>query len=233
MRATRALQVTPFLILAIGVDNMFLLAQLEATHSHIWHIPDRIAATLEAAGPSIALASLAEALAFAVAALTPMPAVRCFAVVAAVAVLLDFALQLTAFVALLTLDCERTRDGRADCWPCWAQRAPVSSTPLSRDFQVRSLQNIRVPMQRTRRATQVSLHSIGEVVALCSVYAAVLTWPFAVSVRVRTWCCRMLCCTGFSCAATQQPHDVSTRCAACRSPVARQAIPLSAAPTTF
>lgn len=132
------MQVTPFLILAIGVDNMFLLAQLEATNSHIRHIPERIAATLEAAGPSIALASLAEALAFAVAAFTPMPAVRCFAIVAAVAVLLDFALQLTAFVALLTLDCERTRDGRADCWPCWSQRAAVSGTPLSRDFQVRT-----------------------------------------------------------------------------------------------
>lgn len=34
------------------------------------------------------------------------------------AVLLDFLLQITAFVALVTLDFERAKDNRIDCFPC-------------------------------------------------------------------------------------------------------------------
>ncbi len=45
------------------------------------------------AGPSITLAAAAETLAFALGGLTPMPAVRNFSLVAALAVLLDFFLQ--------------------------------------------------------------------------------------------------------------------------------------------
>ena len=48
---------------------------------------------LQVAGPSIALASLSEVLAFAIAAATPVPAVRNFAIVAASAVAADFVLQ--------------------------------------------------------------------------------------------------------------------------------------------
>lgn len=36
----------------------------------------------------------------------------------ALAVLLDFLLQITAFVALVTLDFVRTKDNRIDCFPC-------------------------------------------------------------------------------------------------------------------
>lgn len=131
-------QVTPFLVLAIGVDNMFLLAQLEANLAGIFDVRDRIQACLGAAGPSIALASLCEVLAFAVAAATPMPAVRSFAIVAAVAVLLDFLLQLTAFVAFLSLTSERRRDGTLVCFQCWRPTSPEGPmTPLIRNFQVR------------------------------------------------------------------------------------------------
>lgn len=34
------------------------------------------------------------------------------------AVLLDYLLQITAFVALLTLDFRRSESGRVDCFPC-------------------------------------------------------------------------------------------------------------------
>lgn len=48
---------------------------------------------LGAAGPSITLAASCEGLAFGLGALTPMPAVRNFSLCAAMAVLLDFVLQ--------------------------------------------------------------------------------------------------------------------------------------------
>ncbi|KAK9724452.1 hypothetical protein RND81_05G073000 [Saponaria officinalis] len=47
-----------------------------------------------------------------------MPAVRVFSMFAALAVLLDFLLQVTAFVALIVFDFRRAEDHRIDCIPC-------------------------------------------------------------------------------------------------------------------
>lgn len=51
-------------------------------------------------------------------ALSTMPAVKSFALYAAVAILLDFALQMTAFVALLSLDCRRQDSNRSELLCC-------------------------------------------------------------------------------------------------------------------
>ncbi|TQD98301.1 hypothetical protein C1H46_016122 [Malus baccata] len=79
----------------------------------------RISNALVEVGPSITLASLSEVLAaFAVGSFIPMPACRVFSMFAALAVLLDFLLQVTAFVALIVFDFRRTEDKRVDCFPC-------------------------------------------------------------------------------------------------------------------
>ncbi|TQE07626.1 hypothetical protein C1H46_006769 [Malus baccata] len=82
-------------------------------------------------GPSITLASLSEVLAFALRSFIPMSACRVFSMFAglfskislahssaALAVLLDFLLQVTVFVALIVFDFWRTEDKRVDCYPC-------------------------------------------------------------------------------------------------------------------
>ena len=46
-----------------------------------------------------------------------IPSDLCF-LLAALAVLLDFILQVTAFVALIVFDFKRTEDKRVDCFPC-------------------------------------------------------------------------------------------------------------------
>lgn len=51
-------------------------------------------------------------------ALSTMPAVKSFALYAAMAILLDFALQMTAFVALLSLDCRRQDSNRCELLCC-------------------------------------------------------------------------------------------------------------------
>lgn len=53
------LQVIPFLVLAVGVDNMFILAnELDRTDVRL-PLPERLGRTLAAAGPSISLAATA------------------------------------------------------------------------------------------------------------------------------------------------------------------------------
>lgn len=51
-------------------------------------------------------------------ALSTMPAVKSFALYAALAVLMDFALQMTAFVALLSLDARRQDNNRCELLCC-------------------------------------------------------------------------------------------------------------------
>lgn len=157
-------EVIPFLVLAVGVDNVFLLlAELErqnlfhGPNSHQFHPvststqgflglstpmsppqrhhdasfesgspssapghnddaqstsaalspEERVARTLAKMGPSLLLSTGTQIVAFALGALVPMPAVRNFALYAALSVLVNAALQVTIFISALTLDLKR------------------------------------------------------------------------------------------------------------------------------
>ncbi|BBN15246.1 Niemann-Pick C1 protein [Marchantia polymorpha subsp. ruderalis] len=117
-------EVIPFLVLAVGVDNMCILVHaVKRQANKDESVETRVGRALAEVGPSITLASLSEVLAFTVGIFTPMPACRVFSMFAAVAVLLDYLLQVTAFVALLTYDLKRAESGRVDCFPCIAVTA--------------------------------------------------------------------------------------------------------------
>ncbi|XP_057974422.1 uncharacterized protein LOC131162209 isoform X2 [Malania oleifera] len=112
------MEVIPFLVLAVGVDNMCILVHAVKRQPLELPLEGRISNALVEVGPSITLASLSEVLAFAVGSFIPMPACRVFSMFAALAVLLDFLLQITAFVALIVFDFLRAEDRRVDCFPC-------------------------------------------------------------------------------------------------------------------
>lgn len=112
------MEVIPFLVLAVGVDNMCILVHAVKRQPLELPLEGRISNALVEVGPSITLASLSEVLAFAVGSFIPMPACRVFSMFAALAVLLDFLLQVTAFVALIVFDFLRAEDKRIDCFPC-------------------------------------------------------------------------------------------------------------------
>jgi Niemann-Pick C1 protein len=130
-------EVIPFLVLAVGVDNVFILvheldrqnglhgpgskpAQQDAAPDYEESLDDemdvpthlsaeeRVARTVARMGPSILLSSVTEVIAFGLGALVPMPAVRNFALYAAGSVLLGAMLQLTVFVSAMTWDLKRT-----------------------------------------------------------------------------------------------------------------------------
>jgi Sterol-sensing domain of SREBP cleavage-activation len=63
-------------------------------------VPQRLGGALAEAGPSITLAAAAETLAFALGGLTSMPAVRNFALCAALAIFLDFLLQVCGLLPM-------------------------------------------------------------------------------------------------------------------------------------
>lgn len=99
------IEVIPFLILAIGVDNIFIMVRtFEQQDEQQQHdVKEGIGKMLEKVGPSICLTAMSETGCFAVGILVEMPAVKTFAMYATVAVFLNFVLQMTAFVALMSI----------------------------------------------------------------------------------------------------------------------------------
>ncbi|MBN3296956.1 NPCL1 protein, partial [Amia calva] len=121
------LQVVPFLVLAVGADNIFIFVLEfqrderrpgEKREEHIGRILGNVA-------PSMLLCSASECVCFFLGALSSMPAVKSFALYAALAVLMDFLLQMSAFVALLSLDARRQDASRCEILCC----VTVSSRP--------------------------------------------------------------------------------------------------------
>ncbi|KAF2718019.1 NCR1, Niemann-pick type C [Polychaeton citri CBS 116435] len=123
-------EVIPFLVLAVGVDNIFLIVH-EFERVNISRadepINERIARALGRMGPSILLSASTETVAFALGAAVGMPAVKNFAAYAAGAVFINALLQMTMFVAVLALNQRRVEAGRADCFPCVKLRKGVDS----------------------------------------------------------------------------------------------------------
>jgi len=121
------MEVIPFLALAIGVDNVFMLTQAsEKIASQIPRISpaERAAGALASAGPSMLLAATAETMGFAVGTLTSMPALRDFAACAAFAIAINFLIQVAAMPALLALDATRMEQRRYDIIPWVKAPAP-------------------------------------------------------------------------------------------------------------
>ncbi len=124
-------EVIPFLVLAVGVDNIFLIVhEFERVNSS--HpdeaVEDRVAKALGRMGPSILLSASTETIAFALGATVGMPAVKNFAVYAAGAVLINAILQVTMFVSVLALNQRRVEASRADCFPCIRVRRADTAT---------------------------------------------------------------------------------------------------------
>ncbi|KAL3273722.1 hypothetical protein HHI36_015151 [Cryptolaemus montrouzieri] len=110
------IEVIPFLVLAVGVDNIFILVQTHQREAKRKNesVAQHIGRTLGKVGPSILLTSVSESCCFFLGSLSDMPAVRAFALYAGLALMVDFILQITCFVSLLALDTLRQNENRFD-----------------------------------------------------------------------------------------------------------------------
>ncbi|WPK27283.1 hypothetical protein PUMCH_004664 [Australozyma saopauloensis] len=113
-------EVIPFLILAVGVDNIFLIVHelhVISENNPQQSISERIALSMARIGPSCFISALIQFLMFFLASTVQMPAVRNFAFYSAGAVFINFSLQMTLFISFLTIDQKRLEEGRMDCLP--------------------------------------------------------------------------------------------------------------------
>uniref|UniRef100_A0AAQ5YGY8 SSD domain-containing protein n=1 Tax=Amphiprion ocellaris TaxID=80972 RepID=A0AAQ5YGY8_AMPOC len=114
------IEVIPFLVLAVGVDNIFIIVQTYQRDERMpqEEIHQQIGRILGDVAPSMFLSSFSETVAFFLGALSNMPAVRTFSMFAGLAVFIDFLLQISCFVSLLGLDARRQEGNRLDIICC-------------------------------------------------------------------------------------------------------------------
>ncbi|XP_026883757.2 NPC1-like intracellular cholesterol transporter 1 [Electrophorus electricus] len=152
------LQVVPFLVLAVGADNIFIfvLEYQRDVRQPGEQREEQIGRVLGRVAPSMLLCSLSESVCFFLGALSTMPAVKSFALYAALAVLMDFVLQMTAFVALLSLDARRQDANRCEVLCCCSVKIPRPSTPS---------QGVLLPFMRKYYAP-VLLHPVSRIAVI-------------------------------------------------------------------
>lgn len=147
-------EVIPFLVLAVGVDNIFILVQTlqrdvkkpnETHEEHVGRILGRV-------GPSMLLTSVSESCCFFLGGLSDMPAVKAFALYAGMALFIDFLLQITCFVSLLTLDTKRQAENRFDIF-CFLRGKKLDTNIKQEGLLYKFFKTLYVPflMKKTVR----------------------------------------------------------------------------------
>ncbi|KAK7485291.1 hypothetical protein BaRGS_00023542 [Batillaria attramentaria] len=121
LRFVNFVGIMPFLVIGIGVDDMFLLmsAWAESQNERGLDVPGRVGSTFAKAGVGITITSLTDFLAFLIGFTSEFIAVRHFCVFTGVAVLLCYFANATLFGACLALHGQRVYSGHhwATCRP--------------------------------------------------------------------------------------------------------------------
>ncbi|KAK6103094.1 Patched family protein [Brugia pahangi] len=118
LRYQSIVAVTYFLVLSVGVDDVFIILRAWDRISIATPIPERLAKTLENAGPSITISSLTNALSFGIGIFSSTPAVRTFSIYSCFAIIVCYFFQLILFTAVLAISGKREQNNYQALFCC-------------------------------------------------------------------------------------------------------------------
>ncbi|XP_072026560.1 patched domain-containing protein 3-like [Amphiura filiformis] len=93
----------PFLIIGIGVDDMFIMISAWRRTSVHKSVPDRMSQAMEESALSVTITSVTDALAFGIGCITDFYSIRLFCIYASVAVLFCYFYMITFFAACMAI----------------------------------------------------------------------------------------------------------------------------------
>ena len=114
--------VLPFLMLGVGIDDMFVLVKgydnLSEDEKNL-PLPERFAKTLSVSGMAVSVSSVTNIVAFSIGATTVIPALRSFCLYCSVGIMAIFIYTLTFFTACMVIDQKRIDERRDGCLCCY------------------------------------------------------------------------------------------------------------------
>ena len=112
-------QILPFLMLGVGIDDMFVIAQafddLSPEERNL-SLAKRIGRTMMHAGVAITITSVTDLLAFGIGATTALPALGGFCIYASLGIFFIYFYAITFFLAWFSIDQRRAEDIRDGCF---------------------------------------------------------------------------------------------------------------------
>ena len=121
--------VLPFLVLAVGVDDMFIIVDELGRASPDIRGEDRLALVLRRVGAPITMTTLTDLVAFAISTVSDFPGIRYFGQYAAMALTATYFMMMTLFLGVLKFDIRRVERGRRDYFPCCLEEKGRKENP--------------------------------------------------------------------------------------------------------
>ncbi|XP_037873250.1 NPC intracellular cholesterol transporter 1 homolog 1b [Bombyx mori] len=148
-----AINVIPFFILSVGIDNVFLMVNtLHDIQNDLKSYDDYnenfsfskkrsfvFEKMMSAVGPSIFVSSVTQITCFGIGSITNFPAVQTFAVFASFSLTFLFVFQITTVVAILSLDYKRVSQNRPDLFCCIRKKILNDDDPLNSETPYKSI----------------------------------------------------------------------------------------------
>ena len=136
----------PFLVLAVGVDDIFILIDVVDSLDPSITGTERLVTAVKHAGPSITMTSTTDIIAFIITATSDLPSIRWFCIYAAVSITFTYLMIISLFLCLFVYDIKRIEKGRRDIVPClivtdrtinpWGQRIVTVSEKVCGFFSL-------------------------------------------------------------------------------------------------
>ena len=126
--------VIPFLLLGIGIDDMFVIMQCYDNLGPLKtdNIQDNIGMTMRHAGVAITVTSLTDFIVFALGGTTVLPALKSFCLWCSVGIIAVYFFQATLFTAFLSLDCRRLASNRNGLCPCFTHKKKKENVDITK-----------------------------------------------------------------------------------------------------
>lgn len=121
--------VLPFLILGIGIDDMFIIVDEMDRIDNKMTVVETVKTVMANTGATVTMTTVTDLVAFAVSTSTEFPSVKYFCTYAAISITFSYLWIVTLFVALMTFDIRRTKNNRRDCTPICFAPAPKAGDP--------------------------------------------------------------------------------------------------------